>query len=399
MNLDVILFIIFCIILFIFFKIKRSKFEVQGKILALYKTKLGLGLMEKFGKFPKWLIHILSVSSIIIGFGGMLLIFFILIQGSFKLITVPDAQPVLAPVLPGVSVPGLPKLSFLHWIFSIFIVAVIHEFSHGIFARFHNVKVKSSGFLILGPILGAFVEPDEDELKKKSAYKQISIFAAGPFSNILTGILIWIIAIILINPIAFSMAEYNGVQIAALEPNLPASNAGLKAGDEIKNIDNYEIKNIEDFIQVMSGKKPDDDVFIKTQDKEYSIKLTENPVNKTAGYLGIRVSSISTDIKEEVVQKYGRTLPSILFWIKDLFFWLWLISVGIALFNLLPLGPVDGGRMFLSGLSVFIKKEKNVKRVWGFVSFFILALIILNLLPFIKKLLFFIFSPVLSLFI
>ena len=399
MDLDIILFIIFCLALFIFFKIKRSKFEVQGKIVAIYKTKLGLNFMEKFSKFPKWLIHTLSVSSIIVGFGGMISIFWVLIQGSFKLITVPDSLPVLAPVLPGISVPGLPKLSFLHWIISIFIVAVIHEFSHGIYSRFHNVKVQSSGFLILGPILGAFVEPDENELKKKSVYKQLSIFAAGPFSNIVTGILFWLIAIIVINPLANGAIQYNGVQVASLDLNYPAVQAGLTIGDEIISIGNKQINNVDDFIKIINDKKPNDEILIKTKNKEFNIKLAENPNNKNLGYLGIKVQGVSASIKESVKAKYGDKLPWSLFWLSKLFFWLWLISIGIALFNLLPLGPVDGGRMFLTGLSVFIKKEKNAKKVWGFVSFFILALIVLNLLPFIKKLLVFIFSPILGLII
>lgn len=399
MDLDVILFIIFCLALILFFKIKRSRFEVQGKIIAIYKTKLGLNFMDKFSRLPKWIVHTLSVSSILIGFGGMILIFYVLIQGTFKLITIPDSLPVLAPVLPGISVPGLPKLSFLHWIISIFIVAVIHEFSHGIFSRFHNVKVQSSGFLILGPILGAFVEPDENELKKKSAYKQLSIFAAGPFSNIITGILFWLVALLVINPLASGVIQYNGAQVAGLDANYPAVLSGLNIGDEIISIDNTKINSVEDFIKIMNEKKPNDQILIKTKDKEFNIKLVENPSNKEQGYIGIKVQGVSATIKDYVKEKYGDKIPWVLFWLSKLFFWLWLISIGIALFNLLPLGPVDGGRMFLTGLSVFIKKEKNVKRIWGFVSFFILALIVLNLLPFIKKLLVFIFSPILGLII
>ena len=43
------------------------------------------------------------------------------------------------------------------------IVAIPHEFAHGIFARLNNLRVKSSGFALFGPILAAFVEPDEKD--------------------------------------------------------------------------------------------------------------------------------------------------------------------------------------------------------------------------------------------
>ena len=399
MNYDLILFALFCLALFIFFKTHRSKFEVQGRILALYKTKIGIKFMERFTKLPKWMVHLLSISSIIIGFGGMALMFWVILKGTFDLLTIPEAQPVLAPVLPGIAIPGLPKLSFLHWILSIFIVAVIHEFSHGIFARFHKTKVKSSGFLILGPILGAFVEPDENELKKKSAYKQLSIFAAGSFSNIITGIIILLLAGFIINPIANGAFDFNGVKVASVDKNFPASNAGLQVDDQIISIDNSKIKNINDFVKVLNAKKPNEEITLKTNNQEYEIKLAENPLNKELGYLGVRVTYAEQVVKKEVQNKYGATLPRILYWIKELFGWLWLISIGIGLFNLLPLGPIDGGRMFLTGLGVFVKKEKNVKRIWGFISFLILALIAINLLPFFWKLLVAIFGPLASLII
>ncbi len=75
-----------------------------------------------------------------------------------------------------------------------------------------------------------------------------------------------------------------------------------------------------------------------------------------------------------------------------------MITIGIGLFNLLPLGPVDGGRMFYTGLSIFIKDEKKVKSIWNYIGFTCLALIVINLLPFIFKLLNFIFQPILNLF-
>ena len=47
-------------------------------------------------------------------------------------------------LLPGVKViPGLPTMSFWHWIVAIFILATVHETCHGIFARLNNVKLKS----------------------------------------------------------------------------------------------------------------------------------------------------------------------------------------------------------------------------------------------------------------
>ena len=82
-----------------------------------------------------------------------------------------------------------------------------------------------------------------------------------------------------------------------------------------------------------------------------------------------------------------------MFWFSILLQWLFIISFGVGLFNLLPLGPIDGGRMFRTLLSYFIKDTKKLDKIFITVSLFSLLLIILNLMPFIIKLISFIFTP------
>ena len=90
-------------------------------------------------------------------------------------------------------------------------------------------------------------------------------------------------------------------------------------------------------------------------------------------------------------------LQVILNWIMKLFFWLYAISLGVGLFNLLPLGPVDGGRMFNTGISYFTKNKKIINKIYVTVSLFCLSLIFINLLPYLIKLLLFIVTPIFSL--
>jgi len=174
MNLDLILFLVFVFLIFLFYLRHKERFEIQDKVFALYKTTWGLTWMERLAKKHPRFLSFLSSLGIIIGFIGMIAMTFILIKATFDLIFVPGAPPALAPVLPGVKIaPGLPTLSFLHWIISIVIIAVIHEFSHGVIARLNNIKIKSSGFAFLGPIPAAFVEPDEKQMEKKSRKAQL----------------------------------------------------------------------------------------------------------------------------------------------------------------------------------------------------------------------------------
>src|SRR3989344_2457524 len=111
MNLDLIFAIIFYGIIYILFLKFRNKFEIQNKIFVLYKTKLGLKSMDSLAKKYPRILNFLGYISILIGFVGMIFIFYILIDGTLKLILTPASQPVLSPVLPGVQIPGLPILS------------------------------------------------------------------------------------------------------------------------------------------------------------------------------------------------------------------------------------------------------------------------------------------------
>ena len=138
MNFNIIFAVIFYGLLYIFYLKHKNKFEVQGKIFALYRTKLGIKLMDKIAKkFPKTL-NFIGHLGILFGFAGMIFMLYYLFKGAYNLLFVKGATPVVAPVLPGISIPGLPELSFWHSIIAIFIVAVIHEFSHGILSKVYN---------------------------------------------------------------------------------------------------------------------------------------------------------------------------------------------------------------------------------------------------------------------
>ena len=397
MNYDFLFAIIFYAVIFLYYLTHKEKFEVQGKIFVLYKTSLGIKLMDKIAKLSPKFFRLLGVLSITIGFAGMIIIFYILIRGTIDLIFVPEAVPVIAPILPGVAIPGLPTLSFWHWIVSILIVATIHEFSHGVFARAHNIKVKSSGFAFLGPILAAFVEPDEKELPKKKKFAQLSVFAAGPFSNIVTGFIFFFIAGFLLTPLAFSMLDIKGVSISGVEENFPAAASGLKENDIILEINNISIDTTINFSEALKDLKPGDKVNIKTETNEFNLVAVEHPENSTKGYLGLIVSGMKVEVKESVTSKYGTFVPSAILWLSRLFEWLFLISFGIALANLLPLGPVDGGRMALTGISLFIKDAKKQYKVWFILTLVCLLLIVINLLPFLQKLFVFIFNSFIAL--
>ncbi|MFH8080547.1 MAG: M50 family metallopeptidase, partial [Candidatus Aenigmatarchaeota archaeon] len=80
------------------------------------------------------------------------------------------------------------------------------------------------------------------------------------------------------------------------------------------------------------------------------------------------------------LSKYGHVSPSTLSlfqWIEGLFYWIFILNVGVGVFNLFPLKPLDGGLMFEAVCEHFFKKKS--KRITTIVSVTLLILILFNI--------------------
>ena len=199
---DLTFLVVFTLAVGLFIYFKRDKFVREGP-LFLYKTSIGLKFMEKLGKkYPKTL----KVMSWVVIFTGFILLIFsiyFLIDIAYKftrpefvqLVKIPPIMP-LIPYLPDLfKATWLPPFYFTYWIIAIAIVAIFHEGFHGIFAKFHGIRIKSSGFGFLGPFLAFFVEQDEKQMKKAKPFAQMTVSAAGVFANVILTIIFLIILI------------------------------------------------------------------------------------------------------------------------------------------------------------------------------------------------------------
>lgn len=381
--------IVFLIILAIFVFLKRKKLDTKQIIpyilyFSMYKTTWGLKLMDSAAKKHRRFVLFLGYAGILVGFLGMILISYGLISNIYVLFTKPEASPGVGLVLP-FKAKGVFFVPFFYWIISIFIIAVVHEFSHGLIARAHNLKVKSSGFAFLGlviPIIpAAFVEPDEKELRKRPYKEQLSVFAAGPFSNIIIAFLFVAIASFILTPVANSVIEPNGVKITDYtkgSEKFPAESAGIKIGEVVYQIDDTPTPYVDNLSAVLRSKKPNDIATIKTDKSSYRITLAKNPENESRAYIGAYLEQ-STRIKDDIKSKYGEFLPNALIWVYGLFVILFILNLGIGLFNLVPIGPLDGGRMLQLPLQRYFGKEKGNK-IWHYIGMFFLVIIFANII-------------------
>lgn len=383
--------VVFVLILALVLYVQRKKLRVQKIFypfiyILMYRTNVGISLMDRTAKrFPNFLRYA-GYAGVFISFVGMGMICYSLIENLLKIMVIPQAASAVALVLP-FRVKGTFFVPFFYWIISIFFLVVVHEFSHGVVSRLYGLKIKSSGLAFLGILLpvvpAAFVEPDEKKLAKKPRVQQLSVFAAGSFSNIISAFIFLAVLLFAVNPLINSIIEYDGVMISGLIKKdnttvFPAEKAGIKAGEVITKADNVNIVTVENLSNYLSAKKPGDMVSITTNRTEYSFELAENPENKTLSYMGIYLLQHSK-VKPSFEQKIGSFVPDAIIWIAGLIMWLIILNLGIGLFNLVPIPITDGGRMMYIALLHYLDEEK-AKKVWKGIALFFVILIIVNLM-------------------
>ena len=379
--------ILFYLLIILFLILKRKRLEIQAKFILLYRMKWGLRWMDKYAaKFREWIV-LLGYVGVGVGFLGLLLISVILIKNLYDLITMPAAVSGVSLVLPGIDVPGLGVLPFWYWIIAIFLIAVVHEFSHGIVARAHNIPVKNTGLVFFGPILGAFVEPDEKKMRKEKEITQYSVYAAGSFSNILLAVMALVLLNVLFLPWQQSMVTPEGFTFESyVNESYPFAQAGIAAGTVINGINTVPVHNFQEFADELSYYKPGDSITVSTPEKEYDITLAANPDQPRKSFLGIQNIHNKVDVQEKYSVGARHWLYYIVNGVTGFLRWLFILSLGIGLFNLLPLPIVDGGRMAQTFLHR-LKGADTGERRYRQISILFLVILLLSLFfPLLSKL-------------
>lgn len=386
---DKITVIFYALVILLLF-LNRKKFEFQAKIIALYRTKFGVNFINKYAEKHRELLKLLGYIGIGVGFVGMIFALWMIGHGLFTLFAQPEAPATFSLVVPGVNIPGSAFRIPLWVIIPLFIVVVIHESGHGLVAKAHKIMIKNTGFVFFGPIAGAFVEPDEKALAKKDDVVEYSVFAAGPFANILTAVIVTLILsfiFIPLVPIPFagntgSLTSPYGFSATAIPEGLPAANAGLVAGAVYDTVNGVHVNSTLDLYGVMSSVTPGQNITIGNSTHMYMLTTVDHPDDPLRGYIGITGIQTVTRIADGVSPWVYYSVK----WLGEFFFWIYALSLGLGLVNLLPLGPVDGGRMIrLAFLRVL--GEKKGTAIWAKIGFVLLAIIlILILLPIFKAL-------------
>ena len=228
-------------------------------VILMVRSKRGLKLLDKTVK-PRGFWRFYGEVSLWVCIFSMLMVGLLMIIAFITaLVTPPQTPPPSASEL--VAIPGLNPVIPLGWGALAFIVAlVIHEFGHGLQARAHGMRIRAFGLLQLGPLpLGAFAEPQYEELTNAPSKERMRMFAAGPATNIFAAI----VCLMFLGGLAGQfVASDDGVHVRGIVQEEGAYNAGLEPWDTIQSIDGQAVTNVDDFYDIMTVYSANDTIAI-----------------------------------------------------------------------------------------------------------------------------------------
>jgi membrane-associated protease RseP (regulator of RpoE activity) len=319
-------------------------------------------------------------------------------------------------------IPGLNEFvpsTFAVW-FAFVLTLVIHEFGHAILCRVEKIKISCMGLLILVIPIGAFVEPDEEEVKKATSNARLRMYGAGIANNIIIGLLCFSLLTVCIG----FVTPTNEPVIGGVYLGYPAANAGIQTPATIFAINGESTPTSIAVSEVLQNTKPGEEIILSVLDQneiihDYQLALVPWPeefgFDSTAGFMGVYyhngenviqaaqslfspigilyllVLPFNQDAQSEQLRILGFDSPNLEyyetpfpgFWqIIHILFWAGFINLAVGLFNALPMAPLDGGLLLREGIEKTLShfgKEKYTTGLYSAVTSTILFMLLATL--------------------
>jgi membrane-associated protease RseP (regulator of RpoE activity) len=372
-------------------------------IIFFLRTKRGLNLMDRLGKWRvtkplAWIM--LAITPIAAAMALYVILTEVRIlyfspESSQVITTVRTISPLANFLLPGIN----PYLPLSVWL-AVIVAVVIHEASHGVVARSLGLKIKSAGVLLLLFLpIGAFVEVDEKQLKEVKSRDSLRVLGAGSGINFIVGIAC---VLLLILTVSAMVPAVKGAAIVGVVPDTPALHspaaiAGIQPGDFVTAIDNSPVTDLGVLRNgsFTVGEKVNITIWrggqFRTIDNIVLSNYTVTVVNETSGkstqvtypFLGVEESSYASlqGVASSYATQYKSTpigylvdiptfgaaegvvpfsnvlggfytspLGALTPAVTSALYWLFFVNFSLAIFNSLPIYPMDGGQAFESFL-------------------------------------------------
>jgi len=367
-----------------------------GPILAVKTDKVGF--FDKFRPYSRFL-RIYGTFGAILVVVISVIMSLLLIFGFYKTIQSPPAPEGIYEIQNILAIPGVNEfIPFtIAVLVGLFLTLVVHEFGHAILCRVEDIRVKSTGILFAVVPIGAFVEPDEEEVEKASRRSKIRMYGAGIVNNLVVALICLILLILLMG-----MATPNSVpMVYGVYMDYPAEMAGLPPDSLISEINGIPVESVSEIGTILEKTVPGEDITVgvmyQGERLTYTLTLAEWPqdlnTGATSGFMGI--SYYTPAATKEVFDRYivspvgplfllylpinsvieGDSLqmgilafdtsyasvwdvPFKGFWgLVQIVFWTFWFNLAVGTFNALPFIPLDGGYIMQEGITGIFERR------------------------------------------
>ena len=346
---DIAIFVAFIAIVIGLLYWDRKKIVFSG-VMFIRRTSKGKRFLDSTSKEHPLFWKIFGIGSLVVAIPAMIFISWFIINNVIQILQgqLAGAVSIVLPYTSFESRPGVLLVPWYFWVLGIASVVVPHEFSHGIMCRLHKIKVDSLGWFLLVAIPGAFVEPNKRSLKKAKRFHKLQVYAAGSFANILAAFFFAFLGFLMVT---FLFTQVGITPIAVIE-GTPAAAANLNG--TLMAINGNPVTSIETLQNVLADIPPGSLVIVRTTTGNFSLITGENPERPGVSYLG--VAGPYQPLYESKIPG-TQDIANFIFLLLS---WLFTINLGIGMFNLLPIKPLDGGLLFEEIVSRFTTHTRPI---------------------------------------
>jgi len=220
---------------------ERIHCQLWGPFLMV-KTVKGRQLIDRLARRKGfWAFY--GKASVVVTIGSMVALTLVLIWESTLVFMIPDEYAPTPEMM--IGIPGLnPIIPIWYGILGIAVAIIVHEFAHGILSRVANIKVESLGLVFLVFPMGAFVEPNDEEIKKTERKNRVRLFAAGPGTNMLAAFICFLVLILILAPAVRPVSP--GAIVNGVVASSPASEFGVSVWSEILAVEGGSVVSADD---------------------------------------------------------------------------------------------------------------------------------------------------------
>lgn len=142
----------------------------------------------------------------------------------------------------GIAQRGIsPLITLLYLGIGLVVAVVVHELAHGIQAIVGRIRLDSLGVLLLVVPIGAFVEPNDEDLRSASRRLRRRLYSAGPATNMLFALALFALFTGLLAPSAKPVSE--GAIVTDLVQGSPADLFGIPIWSSVVEVNGIQIKD------------------------------------------------------------------------------------------------------------------------------------------------------------